>query len=127
MHIYLRNTVSMNIQNKTSSEILNKHADLCKAMANPNRIAIVELLSEGERSVGDIAEYVGLSVSTTSQHLKPLRDNNVVVTRKEGQTVFYALKHPRLFDACLIIRSVLLEDMKDSGKVATRVDISTKV
>ncbi len=117
----------MNIQNKTSIEVLEKHAGLCKAMANPNRIAIVELLSEGERSVGDIAEYVGLSVSTTSQHLKPLRDNSVVTTRKEGQTVFYTLKYPRLFDACLVIRGVLLEDMKDSGKVATRIDVSTKV
>jgi len=117
----------MNIQNKTSIEVLDKHASLCKAMANPNRIAIVELLSEGERSVGDIAEYVGLSVSTTSQHLKPLRDNSVVVTRKEGQTVFYALKHSRLFDACLLIRGVLLEEMKDSGKVATRLDVFTKV
>jgi DNA-binding transcriptional ArsR family regulator len=119
--------VTMNIQNKTSSEVLEKHACLCKAMANPNRIAIVELLSEGERNVGDIAEYLGLSVSTTSQHLKPLRDTSVVTTRKEGQTVYYALKYPRLFDACLIIRSVLLEEMKDSGKVATRVDVSTKV
>jgi len=117
----------MNIQNKTSSEVLEKHASLCKAMANPNRIAIVELLSEGERNVGDIAEYVGLSVSTTSQHLKPLRDNSVVATRKEGQTVFYTLKYPRLFDACLIIRGVLLEDMKVNGKVATRVDVSMKV
>jgi DNA-binding transcriptional ArsR family regulator len=115
------------IQNKTSIEILEKHANLCKSMANPNRIAIVELLSEGERSVGDIADYLGLSVSTTSQHLKPLRDTSVVSTRKEGQTVFYALKYPRLFDACLVIRDVLLEEMKDSGKVAARVDVSTKV
>lgn len=112
----------MNIQNKTSSEVLERHADLCKAMANPNRIAIVELLSEGERSVGDIAEYVGLSVSTTSQHLKPLRDNSVVANRKEGQTVYYALKYPKLYDACLIIRGVLLEEMKGSGEVASRED-----
>ncbi len=112
----------MNILNNASKEIYFKHANLCKTMANANRIYIVELLSEKEMNVGDIAEAIGNSLSTTSQQLRLLRDNNVLVTRKDGHTVYYSLKHPKLYKACQIIREVLLDDMKGDGEVAARLD-----
>ena len=78
-------------------------------MANPKRLAILESLHGGERSVSSIAEELETSISTISQHLRLLRGKNVVETRKEGQTVFYRLRDPRMIDACNIIRGVLLD------------------
>lgn len=66
-------------------------AELLKAMAHPHRLRVLCLLVEGERSVGDINREIALSQSALSQHLAKLRDEALVVTRKEAQTVFYSL------------------------------------
>jgi len=66
-------------------------AELLKAMAHPQRLRVLCLLVEGERSVGEINEDVELSQSALSQHLARLREEGLVDTRKEAQTVFYRL------------------------------------
>lgn len=66
-------------------------APLLKAMSNPSRLVILCQLAEGERSVGELAEAVGLSQSGISQHLAVLRREHVVATRRDKQTVFYRL------------------------------------
>lgn len=68
-----------------------KVAPILKAMANPSRLMIVCQLAEGERSVGELEDAVGLSQSGISQHLGVLRREHVVVTRRDRQTVFYSL------------------------------------
>jgi len=87
-------------------------------MANPKRIAIVEILSKGEQSVGSIAEALDASISAVSQHLRTMKDKGVVVNRKEGQTVYYHLKNPKLIEGCHIMREVLLEEMEERGRMA---------
>lgn len=64
---------------------------LLKAMANERRLFILCLLLDGELSVGQIAEKLELSQSALSQHLGWLRNDELVSTRKESQTVFYSL------------------------------------
>lgn len=66
-------------------------AALLKAMSNPSRLIILCQLAEGERSVGELEEEVGLSQSGISQHLAVLRREHVVATRRDAQTVFYSL------------------------------------
>ena len=66
-------------------------APLLKAMSNPARLVIVCQLAEGERSVGELADSVGLSQSGISQHLAVLRREHVVATRRDKQTVFYSI------------------------------------
>ena len=66
-------------------------AGLLKAMSNPSRLVICCQLAEGERSVGELEDEVGLSQSGISQHLAVLRREHVVVTRRQKQTVFYSL------------------------------------
>lgn len=96
-------------------QIYNLHADLCGMMASPKRLAIMESLHAGERSVSSIAEELEVSVSTVSQHLRLLRDKHVVVARKDAQTVYYRIRDPRMIEACEIIRSVLLDGIKAQG------------
>ena len=66
-------------------------APLLKAMSNPSRLVILCQLAEGERSVGELEQQVGLSQSGISQHLAVLRRQHVVATRRDRQTVFYSL------------------------------------
>ena len=66
-------------------------AGLLKAMSNPSRLVILCQLAEGECSVGELEQQVGLSQSGISQHLAVLRREHVVATRREKQTVFYSL------------------------------------
>ncbi len=106
-------------------ELFELQAELCQMMANPKRIAIVEILSQGECSVGELAEALSASISTVSQHLRTMKDKGIVVNRKEAQTVFYRLKNPKLIEGCHIMRDVLLEEMEERGRIARSYDEET--
>lgn len=66
-------------------------AKLLKALANPARLEIIEMLSQGEKSVEGIVQTTNLNFANASQHLQVLKNNNIVKTRKEKQYVFYSL------------------------------------
>jgi DNA-binding transcriptional ArsR family regulator len=67
-------------------------AAVLHALANERRLAVVELVAQGERSVGELERLVGISQSALSQHLARLRQAGLVRTRREGRTVYYALE-----------------------------------
>ncbi len=66
-------------------------AGLMKALGNESRLLILCALADGERSVGELNTIVPLSQSALSQQLARLRDQGLVQTRRESQTIFYAL------------------------------------
>jgi DNA-binding transcriptional ArsR family regulator len=66
-------------------------ADLMKALGNESRLMILCVLAEGERSVGDLNTIVPLSQSALSQQLARLRQQGLVNTRRESQTIYYSL------------------------------------
>ena len=66
-------------------------ARLLRALANEKRLMLLCLLVEGERSVGELNARVDLSQSALSQHLAVLREDGLVSTRREAQTIYYAL------------------------------------
>ena len=67
-----------------------------KQIANSNRLMVLCVLVEGERSVGELNELVPISQSALSQHLAKLRDAGFVSTRRESQTIYYQLADPRV-------------------------------
>ena len=79
-------------------------AEIFQALAHPTRIAIVELLREGEMPAGKLIERLGLEQANASQHLSVLRSKQIVVNRKEGNQVFYSLRSPLLIDVLDIMR-----------------------
>lgn len=66
-------------------------ARLLKALANEKRLQILCLLVEGERSVGELNALLDLSQSALSQHLAVFREDGIVSTRREAQTIYYGL------------------------------------
>jgi len=71
-------------------------AELFKALANPARIRILELLRDGERSVTELQHALGTEGSTASQQLAILRMKSLVDTRKSGNNIFYSLRDPQV-------------------------------
>jgi ArsR family transcriptional regulator len=114
----------MNIYGGTmeKTDIFELHADLCKTLSNPKRLMILALLAKKEMSVGEIAEVIAVPLSNVSQHLALLKAQSIVQTRKDGQTVYYSLADRRIIEACTLIRSVLLDKMKERGQVARKID-----
>jgi DNA-binding transcriptional ArsR family regulator len=66
-------------------------SDLLKALANRHRLLILCQLIENERSVGDLAELLGIRDSAVSQHLALLRRDGLVAARRDGQTIWYSI------------------------------------
>jgi ArsR family transcriptional regulator len=103
-------------------DIFEMHADFCKTLSHAKRLMILALLAKGEMSVGEISEVIEVPLSNVSQHLSVLKSQNLVRARKDGQTVYYSLADRRIIEACTLIRSVLLDLMKDRGLVAQEID-----
>src|ERR687885_318396 len=81
-------------------------AMVAKALANGRRAEIVDVLSQGERSVGEVAAEIGQSVANTSQHLRQLAGAGLVRTRRDGNRVIYALTDRRVGQLWVRLRSV---------------------
>lgn len=71
-----------------------RQASILKALANESRLVIVDRLSKGECSAGDLTRLVGLDQSTVSRHLGVLRANGIVDSRRDGNTLIYELLTP---------------------------------
>jgi rhodanese-related sulfurtransferase/DNA-binding transcriptional ArsR family regulator len=81
-------------------------ARIGKAVANPHRLEILELLAQGERNVESIADETQLSIASASQHLKALRQASLVEGRKDGLFVHYRLADDGVFELSRIVRKV---------------------
>ena len=71
-------------------------ASLLKALAHEARLMVLCQLLEGEHSAGALQEASGLSQSALSQHLARLREEGLVATRREAQTIYYSLAEPNV-------------------------------
>jgi DNA-binding transcriptional ArsR family regulator len=95
------------MQNTLRREVYQLHAEICQALADPSRILILYELREGPRSVGELAENLGLSQPTVSRHLKVLRDRRMVLAERDGTSIYYTLADEQVIEALNLLRSVL--------------------
>ena len=77
-----------------------KQAQLCGVFSNAKRILILWLLRSHELSVGEIAEEIGTSLQNASQHLRLMKDRDVVKSRRVGQIVYYRIAENELKERC---------------------------
>jgi len=110
-------------------KMFQMHAEVCKSMANPTRLKIMNLLREGEKGVEELLERLKLPKANLSQHLSVLRQRKIVSTRREGLNIYYKVANPKMIKACDILREVLLEQLQEGGqlmKVASRTKQRSK-
>lgn len=89
-------------------------ADIFRVLAHPTRIHIIECLRDGELPVATINERVGVEPANASQHLAVLRAKRLVLTRKEGNQVFYSLRDPLLTEVLDAMRKYFRAHLEES-------------
>jgi len=82
-------------------------AEFFKTLGHPARIRILELLAEGDRSVGELMPKLGLESSHLSQQLAVLRRTGMVIARKQGNNVIYSIASKDMSELLLLARKVL--------------------
>jgi ArsR family transcriptional regulator, virulence genes transcriptional regulator len=88
-------------------------AGMLKALANESRLLVLCYLTQaGELPVGELAAKVGLSQSALSQHLAKLREEGLVATRKEAQTVYYRVCDPRADQLLSLLHDIYCPDLR---------------
>ena len=83
---------------------------LLKAMANERRLLILCYLAEGERSVGELEELIGISQSALSQHLARLRQDDLVLARRAAQNIYYSLSGDQAMQIIATLHDILCRD-----------------
>ena len=89
-------------------------ANIFQALAHPTRIAIVELLRDGELGAGVLLDRLQIEQSNLSQHLAILRAKQVVVSRKDGNTVQYSLRDPVLTKVLDLLKQYFYTQLNES-------------
>lgn len=86
----------MNLKMKIDADAMRDAAgeasELLKALSNQHRLLILCRLIDGEKSVGQLAEFLGIRDSTVSQHLALLRRDRLIAGRRDGQTIWYRIE-----------------------------------
>jgi len=90
-------------------ESASEAVTLLKGLANESRLMIMCVLAEGEHSVGDLNKRIKLSQSALSQHLAVLRDQGMVNTRRESQTIYYRLADSPAMNVIGLLHDVYCE------------------
>jgi DNA-binding transcriptional ArsR family regulator len=89
-------------------------AQLFRVLGHPVRIRMLELLINGERTVGQLQAELDLDSSGTSQHLAALRQQGVLDSRRAGTSVYYRIRDPRVSQLLAVARQILTSALTDS-------------
>jgi DNA-binding transcriptional ArsR family regulator len=99
-------------------------ADLFRALAHPARIRALEVLADGERSVGEMQPLVGIESSHLSQQLGVLRRAGLVTTRKDGTTVIYAVKDAATVELLAVAKRLLINSLSETQELLEELRVT---
>lgn len=102
--------------------VAEAEADLFKALGHPARIRVLELLADGDRTVGELASGTGLELSHVSHQVTTLRRVGVIESRRVGSTVVCTLRDPLIGELLAVARRVLASNLKRSQKLLAELD-----
>lgn len=98
-------------------------SEVCKTLASPKRLEILNTLKSGEKTVTELVDILGVPKANVSQHLAVMRHKGILKTRREGVNIFYSVANQKVIQACILMREVLTEQMQEKSKL---IDIVTK-
>ena len=102
------------------SPLYRMQAEMCKALAHPARLEIIDLIADKELAVSQLLEVMNLAKANLSQHLGVLRRAGILADRREGVKVYYPLSHPQLAEACRLVRETLVRQLFQAGELARK-------
>ena len=109
------------------NELYVLHAEICKTLANPKRLEILNALGKGEVSVAQLVRILRLPKANVSQHLAVLRSRGVVKARREGLNVYYRVANSKIIRACRLMRDVLVEHLDESARATRKWGAASRV
>ncbi len=114
------------LEGENSEEIYVMHARVCRVLADAKRLRIINALRNGERTVSELAQLLGLRQTNLSQHLMLLRERGVVTTRRQGPNVYYSLSSQKIVEACELMREVLAEHLARAARLSQDLQAPAK-
>src|SRR3954469_21473062 len=115
---YLRWTMLLVGDRTAKDALFEGFAEVAKALASGRRAEIVDLLSQGERPVDEIAGELGQSVANTSHHLRAMARAGLVTTRRDGTRIYYALASERVAELWSALRDVAVDHVGGIERLA---------
>jgi len=101
-------------------------ASIFQALGHPTRIAMIEVLRDGELPAGVIIERLGIEQANASQHLSILRLKQIVTSRKEGNQVFYSVRDPLIIEVLDIMRRYFQAHVEEAMSLLQQIDLLDK-
>jgi DNA-binding transcriptional ArsR family regulator len=101
--------------------VIELKADILKALAQPTRLRILELLREGEKCICEIVPALNGEQSNISRHISLMQKSQIVTTRKDGVKVMVKVRDPRVFDILDKVSVILKNQMKEQEKLILQI------
>jgi ArsR family transcriptional regulator len=102
-------------QRSAQPPIFALKADFFRVLGHPARVRLLQVLREGEQSVGALQEALELDSSATSQHLAVLRKEGLVVGRRDGTSVYYRVRDQRTLELLELAKGIILSTLEENG------------
>lgn len=102
---------------KSNKTLFELQSEVCKTLASAKRLEIISALKEGEKTVGELVEILGVPKANVSQHLAVMRNKGILNSRRDGVNIYYRIANPKVIQACMLMREVLTEQMQEKSKL----------
>lgn len=105
----------------TQKKIFQMQCEICKSLAHPVRLQIVDRLNQGQASAADLLKALDISKGNLSKHVSLLVRSGIVISSRRGRHIFYSLTDPEIHKACTIMRTILYNKLKSGEKLASAI------
>jgi len=102
---------------KDNKTLFQMQSDVCKTLASPKRLEILNALKSGEKTVSELVKILGAPKANVSQHLAVMRHAGILKSRRNGVSIYYSVANPKVIKACILMREVLTEQMREKNKI----------
>ncbi|NOX20832.1 MAG: winged helix-turn-helix transcriptional regulator [Nitrospirae bacterium] len=106
---------------ENNKRIFELQAEVCKTLTSPKRLEIIHALKDGEKTVTELVNILGIPKANVSQHLSILKNKGILKSRREGVNIFYSIANPKVIQACNLMREVLTEQLKQQELLLTKL------
>ena len=96
-------------------QIYAYHAEMCQVFSHPKRLEVINVLRDGEMTVTELSQKLGLTVGNLSQHLSMMKERHILSCRKEGNMVYYRIANPKLIRCFDMMREMLFDQIRQDA------------
>ena len=102
---------------KKQQSLYEMQAEVCKILASPKRIEIINALKDTEKTVSELVDILEIPKANVSQHLAIMRLKGILKSRRNGVNIFYSIASPKVIQACSLMKEVLMELLVERRKM----------